>query len=662
MRTKVTLVLVFLNVALFFFIFKFERNWRTEAASLETRRRVLGPEAADIRSITITHRANNTTVALTRQRDTWSLTQPLNWPANPHAARAIASEFELLEHIATFSVADAAKNKQTLADFGLEKPQLTVEFTSGDPIAGDNNPRPVTRLLIGDTTPDNKRLYVLSPDGQRVHVVNRSLLDTLTAPLESLRAGTLLTVRIFEARSLSIQTAAGEASTGAGAGLRVRIVRDANTQRWRFAAPHTAAGSKTAIELAINDLHRLQAKTFGPTPAPTILPSSAPAVRVTIESHNRQETLYLGNEVPATPGAQPLSRDVVELYAQLEGRDALFTVEVPRQLLGTLRNAQASLREKRILEFDPSSVAAVTLSAPVQPNQPPITLQRLEAPAGQNAGSETAWQVVHRSDGAQAPQTLPADLASVRELLQRLSLLAAESFKSDAPTVSDLEEWGFNRPLREVSLTTTGNPTPLVLRIGTDATRRVYYARVGSPTEPGSSIYTITPEIVEELALSPSRWRNRAVGEALPAAARIAGLKLTDLGEAKVLAEHTIAANGEVSPAPRDPQALGVVLAALRQLRAKEFLPGGFAERVFAAGEDRPWRFSLETTIALPSGTGQEVTRTIPLLLTERLSGSQQFAGARELDAVFALEQPLVDALWALAYGARDPGPTPKKN
>ena len=51
MRTKVTLVLIFLNVALFFFIFKFERNWRTEAASLEARRRVLGPEAADIRAV-----------------------------------------------------------------------------------------------------------------------------------------------------------------------------------------------------------------------------------------------------------------------------------------------------------------------------------------------------------------------------------------------------------------------------------------------------------------------------------------------------------------------------------------------------------------------------------------------------------------------------------
>ena len=53
MRSKVTLVLLFLNVALFFFIFYFERDWRIERASLEARRRVLGPEASDIRSLEV---------------------------------------------------------------------------------------------------------------------------------------------------------------------------------------------------------------------------------------------------------------------------------------------------------------------------------------------------------------------------------------------------------------------------------------------------------------------------------------------------------------------------------------------------------------------------------------------------------------------------------
>lgn len=659
MRTKVTLVLIFLNVALFFFIFKFERNWRTESASLETRRRVLGPEAADIRSITIVNNANNATVSLDRQRDTWSLTKPLQWPANPHAASSIVEQLQLLEHLATFSVADAAKNKQSLADFGLEKPKLTIEFTSGDPAAPGATQRPPTRLQIGDTTPDGKRLYILSPDGQRVHVVNRSLVDSISLPIEQLRADTLLTVRVFEARSLSIQTAADPSRSGS-AGIRVRLVRDTGNQRWKFTAPHTASGGKTAVELAINLLNALQPKTFSPTPPPATLPSSAPTLRLTLEGNNRQETLYFGEEVPLPPGkpnaAPAAPRKEVELYAQLEGRAALFTVVVPVSLLETLRNAQETLREKRFLEFDPAAVVAVTLAAPVQPNQAPVTLQRLETTAGQTRDAEP-WQVVHRSDPAQAPQTLPADSGAIRRLLQRLSLLNADTFKSDAPSTSDLEEWGFNRPVREVTLTFAGNTPPLVLRLGTDAARSVHYARVGTATEPGASIYTVTPDILEELPLAPSAWRNRTVGEPLPPAARIAALKLTDLGENRVLAEHAFDPTGKPTTPPRDPQAVAAVLAALRHLRAKDFVPGGFADKIFAGGEDRAWRFQLDATILLPGGAGQEQTRTFTLLLTERLGGSQQFAGSKELDLVFALEQPLVDALWSLAYGGRDPGP-----
>src|SRR5258705_10080471 len=82
MRTKVTLVLVFLNVALFFFIFKFERHWQTERA-LDARRRVFGPEAADIRSLEITSTANAGSFSLARRGETRSVTRPLEWPANP---------------------------------------------------------------------------------------------------------------------------------------------------------------------------------------------------------------------------------------------------------------------------------------------------------------------------------------------------------------------------------------------------------------------------------------------------------------------------------------------------------------------------------------------------------------------------------------------------
>jgi hypothetical protein len=658
MRTKVTLVLVFLNVALFFFIFKFERHWRTEAASQESRRRVLGPEAADIRTLGITGTALPAPVRLERRRDTWFMTEPFEWPANPHSAGGIVNELQLLEHEASFAVADLAQNKQSLGDFGLAQPRLTVAFASGDP-AAPGTPAAATTLQIGDTTRDGKRLYILSPDRLRIHVVDRSLLDSLTVPADKLRADTLLTVRVFEARSLSLQAANLDPARGGAAGVRVRIRRDGT--RWVFDAPISARAAKTAVELAINELNALHPVAFEPAARPATLPSAAPLLRVTLEGNNRLETLFIGEAVPVAAGSAapaPLH------YAQLEGRAALFTVAVPpllvdgtaRSLLDVLANAPETLREKRLLDFDAAAVTAVTLAAPILPDLPPLTLQRADAPPDAPREAEPPWQVVQRGDGARGPQTLPAEPAAVRALLERLALLAADQFKSDAPTGADLEDWGFNRPLREITLAFAGNTPPLVLRLGTDSARKVY-ARVGTADNPGLSIYGVAADIVDEFPLTTGAWRSRTLGEPLPPAARIAALKLTDLADGKPVAEVAFTATGEPTVPPRDPAAVTAVVAALRLLRAKAFLPGGFTERIYAGGEERPWRYRLEAVVALPGGAGVETTRPLVLDLTERLGGARQFAGSRELDTVFALEQPFVDALWTLVYGARDPGP-----
>ena len=143
MRTKVTLVLLFLNVALFFFIFQFERRWRTEESWKEARRRVLGAEAADIRSLEIT--GGTHVLALAKRGDTWFVTSPLEWPANPNAINRILTELQFLEHETSFNVADLAKSGLTLANYGLDQPRLTITPHFGrsrQPLAGrQSHPR-----------------------------------------------------------------------------------------------------------------------------------------------------------------------------------------------------------------------------------------------------------------------------------------------------------------------------------------------------------------------------------------------------------------------------------------------------------------------------------------------------------------------------------------
>jgi len=641
MRTKVTLVLLFLNVALFFYIIKFEHPGRVGETEMELRRRVLdGKVSADIRSLEISGGTPVHTLALAKRGDTWFVTQPLEWPANPAAVSRILTELQFLEHLASFKVSELAQNGQSLADYGLDHPRLTIAITSGDPA---EHPQ-VTRLQIGDLTKDNLRLYLLSPDAERIHVVSQSLAQSLGLSADDLRADALFTIPVFEARSLNLQTAAP-------ANLRIRLRRDGS--KWSFETPIIARASKTATELAINGLNGLRVASFITSNPPATLPSANPSLKITLEGNNRRETLVLGVLVhPEAPNAD-------EYYAQLEGRSALFTVRIPsgpKELMSTLRTAQVSLRETRILDFDAAAVTAITLTAP---NSPELILQRLET--GTQSADKSAWQIVRRGE-AIGPQTLPADRAAVQRLLEQLSRLAVSDFntdfKSDAPTAADLESWGFNRPEREVFLTLGGGAAPLSLQLGTDAKHNVY-ARLGPAANPGSSIYAVDAGILRELPVAPRAWRDRVLRE-LPAGARLTALKLTDLSTNQTVVEIALHDTGQPPANTQNPEAIATILTSLRTLRAKEFILDQFTDKVNVAGEERPWRYQLEATATLVGGAGEQTSVT-KLFLTGRVGGDQQLAGspANEYNAVFSIEQPLLDALWTLTEAARDPGPIP---
>ncbi len=621
MRSKVTLVLLFLNVALFFFIFYFERDWRIERASQEARRRVLGAEAANIRSLEVTGSSPGSSFSLERRGDAWFLTRPVEWPANLNAVSRILNELQFLEHETSFSTRDLEKNGQKLADYGLDQPKVTLSFTSGDEGAAGRT----TVLRIGDTTKVGDHLYLLSADGQKIHVVARSLADSLSIPFDQLRSDVIYSIQVFEARSLNLQTAAPS-------NVRVRLDREGS--RWLFRTPVNARAGKNSTELAINALDALRVKSFVLQDPPATAPSTAPLLRVTIEGNNRHETLFVG--------AQTDEANVY--YAQLEDRRAIFTVPIPVGLMNTLRNAADDLRDRHILDFDAGAVTSVTLSAL---NQPELALQRLESAGG---GHEAGWQIIRRGGGAQGSQTLAADSAAVQRLLEQLETLSAQRFQSDAPTNADIEDWGFNRPEREVALTIGGSPpTQITLQIGLPTKREnVAYARIaGLP-----SVYAVEPDILRDTSASPLAWRERAL-KTLPASARITSLTLTNTGDNAVVYSRKLAENETwdgalaAEPAPRR-AAISAVLLELRNLRAASFVKDGFPDKVFAAGEVRSWKYRLDAAVSLPGGTGTGQVDTMTLWLAERTGGSEQLAGSKEFGAVFAIEQPLLDALWTL--------------
>ncbi len=660
MRTKVTLALIFLNVALFLFIFYFLRPSISEANREHSRRLVLGSQAANLQKLEIM--GGTELIRMERRSDGWYLTSPLEWPVAEHAMRTILNELQLLEREASFTKEDLERNGLTLADYGLDKPALTLTLTpgtaSGAPGAAVGSP---IVIQVGAETKGGNRLYILSPDGERVLVVRRTLVDSLRLSVDQLRSDALFTIPHYEVRSLSLQVAA--ATT-----LRVRLRHEGS--RWLFETPIRTRASKDRTELAINQLNGLSALSFLPQQAADLARTGLanPVYRITLEGINRRETLLLGSPVVAENGqpAPGVAPDEVLTYAKLDDRPAIFTTAVPKGLLTTLRDSQEELREKRILDLDGRTVIAVTLRAG---NLPELTLQRLDtAPSTPGDGADAGvWQILRRDPAGGNSQTLPADSATVTRLLQQLAFLDAKRFLSDAPSAADLENWGFSRPLREIAVAmaeaapapgASGTTSQIVLQIGIESpTPGLYYARLDKQ----DYIYLVDGTILNQTPVEPRIFREKRLRE-LPAGASITGLSLSRLDgtvifSRKLNAGETWATALAASPAA-ERVAMETLIQQLRTLRAKSIVLDAFSPRVSLDGEEKPWSYRLDTTLAF-SGAGAGTEESI-LFLSERTGGGTQLAGSTDFGGViFEVEQPLLDAVWTLTYGRRDPGPLP---
>jgi hypothetical protein len=659
-RSKFTLILLALNLALFGYLALTER-WLAPDQVEENRRRVLGPEAADLSAIEIATYGPGATegaspdsvIRLKREAKghAWSINSPLDWPANDFAVRKILNELQFLENETSFLVSDLSRNGQTLADYGLENPRIVVTCTPAAKSASDAAPASFS-LKIGATAAVGDRLYVLPPDGKRIHVIDprrsADFVSALTLDLAQLRSDRLFTIPVFEARALTLQS-------GAANSARTRLRREQN--RWTFEAPITARAAKTPLELVVNDLNALRVARFLPSdsaPAPEATGLVNPRLRITLDGNARREVLLLGAPVSSSSAtADPDGEEMIELYARLEWRGApalpvasdsrrpdeavLFTVRLPARLLETLEQAQTALRDKRVLDLDPARVTALALSAPLLPE---LRIHKLET----GPGAAPAWQIA-----APVPTPLRADPLLVERLLQRLQLLEASRFVSDAPSAAELERLGFNRPERVVTLqlaaSSASGPgsvsSELVLELaqpgGGDPG---LYARVaGQPF-----VYAVPPETLEHLPLAPRVFRDRTLSR-LPDTTRITRLVIrrADSPDAAPLVDYT--PGSEPPPAP-----VATVLAALRELRAKSIDREDYSDTTLVDGVQRPWAYTLEATLDPAPADGP-----FRLNIAERSGGSTQQAGSEALGLVFTFEQPVLDALWQLLY--REPKP-----
>lgn len=634
MRPTLTFILLLLNIGVFAYIYHLETGEDTDAAAERTGM-LFGGDALRIERLSIRGQdaqGNPVERVLEQTPNGWMLTKPIRWPANPHAIQRILTELQFMESETSFSVESLNQRGRTLADYGLEDPAMSLLITGS---GGEE-----TTLKIGDATEIANRLYVLSPDGERVVVVSNELAESIAADLNVLRNPQVFDIPIFEIEALTIQIGSAGSDPASAGQQRVRIDKQ-GLQDWQISAPVSAPADADQVERMLSQLANVQADDFQREASPE-MGLDSPRMRVTLWGNKRSQTLLIGNE----------NQDG-DFYARLDdatGPDSpVFTVAPGPFIM--LRQAQVDLRERRFFPFDPENMHSVRIE---RPGQPTVSLQKLE---------DGTWQVIERGkEGTPTPNA--ADEEMIRKLLGELSRLEATRFVTDAPSTDDLEQFGFAEPAFRVTI---GNGQEQTLLLGNrdENTAHIYAKRGDNP-----SVYEVRPHILVTLNPLPLDYREKHL-YTLPQAARIRSIKITNTQTGQTLFNQAIDPDKQtwediLAQAKLDEEqrtAAADLIRQLRSLRVHSYLSDTFSDN-YKLYDRVPitWRYKLEAEIFLPGG-GQPTTRTETLLLSERLAGAAignaQIGGSPGANMIFSLTQEMIDALFPLT-NQRTPPPEPQ--
>ena len=615
MRFKFTIFLLALNLISFGLIL-FLKNQDTRTGEESNRlASVIGREIIEADRIELSGPQLETPRVLIRDGSDWSVSEPIQWPANYFAVNRILNQLQFLEEQATFSVDEIERTGQSLSDYGLTESSSILTIGHGDER---------TELQIGNNTEIGSNMYILGPNKERIYVVSSEIRNSLLVDINDLRTREIFDIPVFEVDALSVQINAS--TDGEFSDLTVHLKRTNNG--WLFEAPLAAEADSGLVSNTINSLTSAKVASFEESQDPIILGLEAPTMRITLHGNKRRQTLLLGNRVPN-------SKDNSTYFAQIENNPTVFTVSA--EPFDQLREAQNSLRERSFISFDPNELTAIRISE----GDLAIRLNRLET------GS---WQVI-QSKGDSEVKAHRVEDSIIQHLVTDLYHLRAIDFVADESTPAKIGELGFNTPRRTVTLTLKEGQEPIVLELAHPKDNNdKLYAR----TQNSDYIYLVERRATLDMfPLNELHYWKRVL-DLLPKSAQIKAIRLERITTDEVILDLNPVEAGAtwkelIDVLPEDDRlALGTVLKWIREFRVSEYRADRFEEAYpLDAKTELPWVYRLSVDILLPDGpdvtTGQSTSREY--LFTERMSGTAQVGGSKAHNTMFDLSPDFIEAL-----------------
>ena len=80
----------------------------------------------ELKTIEVFSKQLQDSIKLTKRKNDWVITDPLEWPANNFSVNQILHKLNLLEESAKFTYKELIATDQDLEDYGLNEPKLIL--------------------------------------------------------------------------------------------------------------------------------------------------------------------------------------------------------------------------------------------------------------------------------------------------------------------------------------------------------------------------------------------------------------------------------------------------------------------------------------------------------------------------------------------------------
>lgn len=411
MNPRNTLTWCAVAAALFGFIFFYQRHTHHPPAGPVRMLPELKPEA--VTSVLVRPSGPlQLQIRADRTNNTWQLTQPQSFPAQPEKVQKLLHFLARLVPAPYITAAELRNHTNADEEYGFATPQATLMIQQG---------AYTPRLRVGSLTSPGDQVFVQIEGDLGAYVVDSELLKYLPSSANDWRSTTLLelTNLVFD-RIAVTNNAKGDATRGGlpASSSTFVLQREPTNRLWRMVWPLDARANHSRILEALQQLQQVRIRRFVSDDPQTDLEALglAPA-ELELAFASRTNTLAL-----LQFGRSP-TNDFTKVFARRVGQTGVFTVDK-----AFLLEWCAFLNDFR----DPYLLSATGPLESVELVRGPERSSVVRQPDGN-------WRIM--------PGDLPADPLSTKGLLSSLTHLEIVKFVNDVANAADLPEYGLTSPL-----------------------------------------------------------------------------------------------------------------------------------------------------------------------------------------------------------------------